>query len=687
MALENEGEDVGTRYYGSTVDDTNNYGFGGSGFGFDANKFYDYDYAAQNYTPTYDPNFVSPYLDNPEFFGSLPGTTGSNATVDPATGNITYTYNDENGPSTLTVGPNGVPISSTESAGASGNSMAVNRALAWTSSNLGQTAAKVFQNVMKNPGASLMTALAAAKAFGGKDEPGGYNKPVPKMDVIAERPVYDDTNRRPGEAGRRYFTNPLFVAEGDTANMQKAYDATMQQKAGLEAAAPRYAAPAPNPYAGKIPLKFNPTPATTTGAAAAGLPAIPTREQIDMQNQQRTAVPMARGGIADAGRYLQGKTDGMADEIETSIDGEQPALLSHGEFVIPADVVSHLGNGNSEAGAEKLYSMMDRIRQARTGTKEQGKEIDAEKFIEAASGGLAAAYAGGGEVQKFVTGGMPNTPTPTATGAGGVPLDVSRSSTLSPWVGDYVTNALGQGAALAKAPYQAYQGPLTAGASNLQQQAFAGASDIASAGFTPGSFTGGFGTTQANQYMNPYLQASLDPQLKELQRQADIQRVQDAGRLTQAGAFGGSRQAIMESEGRRNLLDKQQELIGTGYRTAYDTGLGQFNKEREAEEASRRFSADFGLKSVGQLADLGATERGITSEGLAADRAQFQEERDFAYKMPQYQLGLLSGLPIGSNTTAVNQDAISRAASTVGGLGSLYEMLGNLGQAPAKKPA
>jgi hypothetical protein len=173
---------------------------------------------------------------------------------------------------------------------------------------------------------------------------------------------------------------------------------------------------------------------------------------------------------------------------------------------------------------------------------------------------------------------------------------VSRSSTLSPWVGDYVTNALGQGAALAAAPYQAYQGPLTAGASNLQQQAFAGASDIASAGYTPGSFTGGFGTTQATQYMNPYLQASLDPQLKELQRQSDIARIADAGRLTKTGAYGGSRQAIMESEGRRNLLDKQLSLIGSGYKTAYDTGLGQFNKEREADEASRQFSANFGLK-------------------------------------------------------------------------------------------
>jgi hypothetical protein len=516
-----------------------------------------------------------------------------------------------------------------------------------------------------------------------KNDTGGYNKPVPKMDMTREQvPYAQDPNRAPGAMGRQYFTDTRFTPRGDAEAAASAQTASDTQAAGLLAAAPQYAAPAPNPYAGKIPVAFSKQQTPVAPVAAAGLPAIPTREQIDMQNQQRAPVEMAEGGLAGAGRYLQGKTDGMADKIETSIDGEQPALLSHGEFVIPADVVSHLGNGNSEAGADKLYSMMDKIRQARTGTKAQGKEIDADKFIEAASGGLMAAYAGGGEVQGYngTTGSQVIAPTPTApTAGGGIPQDTSRTSTLSPWVGDYVTNALGQGAALANAPYQAYQGPLTAGASDLQQQAFAGASDMASAGYAPGSFTGGFGATQANQYMNPYIQASLDPQLAELKRQSDIARLDDAGRLTRAGAFGGSRQAIMESEGRRNLLDKQQALIGLGYKTAYDTGLGQFNKEREAEETSRRFSADFGLKSVNQLADLGAIQRGITSEGLGADKAQFQEERDFAYKMPQYQLGLLSGLPIGASTASVNPDALSKMQSDIGGLASLYKTLAGLG--------
>jgi hypothetical protein len=513
-----------------------------------------------------------------------------------------------------------------------------------------------------------------------KNDVGGYSKPVPKMGIAQQQvPYTQDPNRRPGEAGRRYFADTQFTPQGNAEALTAAKAAVAAQAQGIMAAAPQYAAPAPNPYAGKIPTSFSqqrPAPAAPAGPAS--LPAVVTPGQFAQQG----GIKMAEGGIADAGRYLQGKTDGMADEIPSSIDGKEPAALSHGEFVIPADVVSHLGNGNSDAGAEKLYEMMARIRKARTGTTEQGKEIDADEFT---MGGLASAYAGGGTVKGFAgTTGSAVSATPTSTAGGGIPLDTSRTSTLSPWVGDYVTNALGQGAALAQAPYQAYQGPLTAGASNLQQQAFAGASDIASAGYTPGSFTGGFGSTQAAQYMNPYLQASLDPQLKELQRQSDIQRTMDANRLTQAGAFGGSRQAIMESEGRRNLLDKQAGLIGSSYKSAYDTGLGQFNREREAEESSRQFGANFGLKTVDQLANMGNVERGITSEGLAADRAQFQEERDFAYKMPQYQLGLLSGLPIGANTTAVNPDPIAKVNQTVSALGGIYELLSGLGQTASK---
>lgn len=91
----------------------------------------------------------------------------------------------------------------------------------------------------------------------------------------------------------------------------------------------------------------------------------------------------AEGGLASMreGRFLRGDGDGMSDEIPASIEGEVDALLSDGEFVIPADVVSHLGNGSSEAGARVLYEMMDRIRHERTGKKEQAKEVPVEKVM------------------------------------------------------------------------------------------------------------------------------------------------------------------------------------------------------------------------------------------------------------------------------------------------------------------
>lgn len=98
----------------------------------------------------------------------------------------------------------------------------------------------------------------------------------------------------------------------------------------------------------------------------------------------------AGGGIANLGKYsdyasggrmLKGPGDGMSDDIPATIAGKQPARLANEEFVIPADVVSHLGNGSSEAGAKQLYKMMDRVRHARTGKKKQGKQINPEKYL------------------------------------------------------------------------------------------------------------------------------------------------------------------------------------------------------------------------------------------------------------------------------------------------------------------
>jgi hypothetical protein len=187
--------------------------------------------------------------------------------------------------------------------------------------------------------------------------------------------------------------------------------------------------------------------------------------------------------------------------------------------------------------------------------------------------------------------------------------------------------------------------------------------------------------------MNPYLSASLNPQLDEMRRQADITRTNDAGRMTRAGAYGGSRQGVLEAAGNEAMARQQNQAIGTGYQTAYDKAMQQFNTEQDrrlgaekSTEASRQYSADYGLKSLGEAASLGAVQRGIATEGINADRQQFEEQRDYPLKMVQYQKDLLQGLPITSAATTANTSGMSQITGGIADLMSLYKTLAGLGQ-------
>ena len=362
--------------------------------------------------------------------------------------------------------------------------------------------------------------------------------------------------------------------------------------------------------------------------------------------------------------------------------------------------------------------------------------------------------------------------TPPSSGATGqtdatVPKDpivgtrTGDESALSNWVGPYVTEMLGRGRALASEPYQAYTGPLTAGASNLQNKVFQGLGGLnfpsnlgqsfssgmgagtgagagamppgagampeqgmrgfnqgpkteddwnrfsAMAMFAPGTDMaaakakflagnqGGVGAmppqldgiaglaapqaTQqpsniAQSYMNPYLQSVLNPQLDELRRQNDITNMNTNAKLTQAGGYGGGRQAIMNAENNRNLLTQQNKTIGEGYATAYDKAMGQFNTEQGQ-------SKDL----VNMLANIGKTERDIESEGITADKTQFESERDYPLKQVQYMQSLLQNLPMATQQYSYNQpSAISQAASQSGGLMDMYDRL--FGGKTATKP-
>ena len=485
------------------------------------------------------------------------------------------------------------------------------------------------------------------------------------------------------------------------------------------------------------------------------------------------AMYMAAGGsTSPRGTYLQGHTDGMADKIPGTIDGIQPARLAHGEFVVPADVVSHLGNGNSDAGAQQLYKMMDKVRMARTGTKEQGKRINPNKFM---PGGLAGLhnYAKGGVI-RFDTG---------ATVPAGV---IGQEQGLSDWAGDYTTDMMAKAQALVNAKLanpDVYTGELSAGDSALQQQAYANAAklavptSIAQAANTAGTLAdkmanlsynpttvqsaytapGNLGYT-ANQaaaqtgtaatlgnaptataqtgtaatlgaaptmtaaqmeaanageaklaqaqgynaeraasasfakpediaaqqvssgpaltafqmqaaqsgyapsltnyqaaapaavktdkfidpgtaqaYMSPYMQQVVENQQREAQRQADIASTSRHAGATQAGAFGGSRQAIMDAEAARNLATQKGDIQATGLQNAYTNAQQQFNAEQ-----------GYGLQ--GQIANQGA---GVTVGG-----------QNLSANLATQQLGAQTGLQVAmANLTNEQQAAVQNQAS------------------------
>jgi len=473
----------------------------------------------------------------------------------------------------------------------------------------------------------------------------GYQGGIPNYNAVRERLPLDDTNRKAGDAGRRYFSDMKYVPQEPPTN---------------------------NNNTGNNNNNDNNNTGDTPN----------TNEQEPSPDNQ---MEMAAGGIASVnqGYYLGGKTDGMADEVPARIDGNQEARLSDGEFVIPADVVSHLGNGNSDAGSQQLHGMMSNIRQARTGNSKQGKEIDPNKFMPSmAQGGIANAYNYGGSVRRFENGGTTTDTTSPDPGAidseymTNRPTQTGSESSLSSWAGPYVTDMLGKGQALSNTGYEAYTGPLTAGTNALQDKAFTGIGGLSApenmGAYTPQSFT----AADATAGMNPYLMASLNPQLDEARRQSEVDRVANAGRMTKAGSFGGSRQALMDMENTRNLQSNLANITGKGYASAYDKAREQFNTQQGRNMEAQAASNQYGFDVLGGQATAGATQRGIEQEGFSSDKKQFDEERLFPYKQVQYMQSLLQDLPLKAQSISYAQP--SDYAKNMGAIGSIEAMLRQL---------
>lgn len=214
----------------------------------------------------------------------------------------------------------------------------------------------------------------------------------------------------------------------------------------------------------------------------------------------------------------------------------------------------------------------------------------------------------------------------------------------------------------------------TGAGSTLLQSGQLGSSPIDTSGGitglsgTPSTTSTGTGNAMSmvSQYMNPYLQNVLNPQLQELRNNAQAKMNAELGKLTSQGAYGGGRQAVMQNAGNRDLLQELNKIVGTGYASAYEKARDQFNTEQKQ-----------GLDLGKFMADQGKEQRSIESEGVAADLKEFERQRDYYKNNAKFLRDLIGPgtLPIQETTTAPQQ--LSGIASFVGALGG-YDNLKKL---------
>ena len=322
---------------------------------------------------------------------------------------------------------------------------------------------------------------------------------------------------------------------------------------------------------------------------------------------------------------------------------------------------------------------------------------------------------------------MVDTVAPAATGV--------TEKTVSDWAAPVVGGIINSAVDVASSPYQVYNKPIVAGTSDLQSKAFTGIQgltqpntaqtnattnmqDVYRSAATQPAYTGTtftsnttgindrFGASDLQHYMDPYLQDILNPQLAEARRNASIQQARNNANLIKAGAFGGSGQALMNSETQRNLGTKLADITGKGYEDAYSQALGQYNADQnrllkalEDKEQSGQYGSTLGLnylKLAGdtaqdqgafgndlatrqlaanrQEAELGKEQRNIAQEGLTSDYNLFKEARDYPKTQIDWLNSVIKNYPMettneyGSPTSAANS-IFGGALTGIGTLG------------------
>ena len=306
------------------------------------------------------------------------------------------------------------------------------------------------------------------------------------------------------------------------------------------------------------------------------------------------------------------------------------------------------------------------------------------------------------------------------------PSSTTQTAELPEWARGYAKDTLGKAAALTdinQNPYQAYTANRIAGFNPMQQQAqqqaggmktsemtgfggaLAGAAGLGALGaqYDPTQFRAGqFGQQQAQQYMSPYMQSVVDIQQREAQRQGDIAGTQRGAQAVGAGAFGGSRQAIMEAEAQRNLAQQKGDIQARGLQSSYEQAQAQFNADQarrmqaqQLSEQSKQYGAGYGmqglqtaLQGAGQLGALGQQQFGqgmdinklqsayggqqqaLEQQGLTQAYQDFQNQQNYPYKQLGFMSDMIRGLPLGQQSTQQVYEAPGSMTGQIAGLGT-----------------
>jgi len=285
----------------------------------------------------------------------------------------------------------------------------------------------------------------------------------------------------------------------------------------------------------------------------------------------------------------------------------------------------------------------------------------------------------------------PSSPTQTTTGIQELPS----------WARPYAQTTLEKASALTSQPYVPYTENRIAGFSPLQQQAqqqaanmapaeqlgqgsaLAGTAGLGGLGVANQATVGGF-QNQVGGYMNPYLQYALAPQIAEANRQYDITGTKQQGAATQAGAFGGSREAIMAAENERNRNMGIQNIVGQGYNTAFNQAQNQYNQNLGNQLQGYGMAG----QAAGQLGQLGQTQYGqqmginqlqnqygaqqqqLQQQGLTQAYQDFLNQQNYPYKQLGFMSDIIRGLPLGQQSASNVYQGAGSPLGQIAGLGA-----------------